>query len=488
MILSFIPRTGFAILVTVVFGLLLAFVMMHHELWRDEAQAWMISAASQSIMDIFAYIRYEGHPPLWFIIMWPFTHFDNPNWIKMPNFLLSIAVCFLVVKHAPFPRWVLVMLVFSYFFFYEYGAISRNYQLGVLGIVGFLSFLPRAKENPWWAVFFLAIAATANVFSLIMGLVLGLYYLVQVFPKVKMGPGAKQFTIKLIAPTIALLGIVIATGAAMNPPPDQAFAPSWFWSYQPDRVDSILHMFGKVFVPIPRDIVHFWNSSVLPGAWPKYTSGILAIALFCAFIKQPKYLFWLCMFLFAIMFFQHLKYVGFLRHAGHLWVAFVVVVWLMASNIGWPSMPKLLRGLFVVLLIGQVYANAVAAVKEVTYPFSGGEAAAQFVKQGSYSNHHVVAFSDNMVSSFVAHLGKPVFFTNNKQMGTFVWWNNKRGDYNFSAYLHQHEVALRQKADETIVVSSINLGNEFSWLHPVFDSGRAITDERAWVYTIVPLP
>jgi hypothetical protein len=263
MIFSFLPRTWFAILVTVLYGLLLAFVMKHHELWRDEAQAWMISAASDSLMDIFYNTRYEGHPPLWFIVIWPFTYFDNPHWIKVPHLLLSVAVCFLVVRYAPFPRWVTVLLVFSYFFFYEYGVISRNYQLGVLGMVGFLATLPKAKDNPWWAVLFLSIAATANVFSLIIGLLLGLYYLVQVFPKLHTGPHAEQFRLQLIMPVLVLLGIVIATGIKMNPPADQDFSPAWFWTYQHDRANAIWQMFGQVMVPIPKDIMQFWNHSIL---------------------------------------------------------------------------------------------------------------------------------------------------------------------------------------------------------------------------------
>lgn len=488
MILRFLPRSVFAILITVLYGLLLAFIMSHHELWRDEAQAWLISAASNSLMDILNNTRYEGHPPLWFIVMWPFTYFDNPNWIKVPHFLLSIAVCFLVVRYAPFPRYVTVMLVFSYFFFYEYAVISRNYQLGVLGMVGFLATLPKAKDNPWWAVLFLSIAATANVFALIISLLLGFYYLVQVFPKLLSGSQAQQFRLRLVLPVLVLLGIVVATAIKMNPPADQDFSPAWFWTFQFDRANAIWHMFGQVLVPIPSDVVQFWNHSILPGPWLKYTTGILIIALFLGFYRQPKYLFWLGFFLVALILFQHIKFIGNIRHGGHMWLAVVIVVWLLAAQIGWRQLPTMLKGLFVVLLVGHMYATISASAKEVAYEFSGGEATAQFVKQAGYAEHDIIAFPDHTVSSFLAHMAKPAYFPINHQMGTFVWWNNKRANHNFPEYLHQEEIALRQKAGKTIIVTSRELYNEFDWLHLVFDSGKAITDESIRIYTIAPLP
>ncbi|HZE76598.1 MAG TPA: hypothetical protein VE091_14900, partial [Gemmatimonadales bacterium] len=42
------------------------FAMASHELWRDEAQPWLVALHSGSLLELFRHIKYEGHPGLWY--------------------------------------------------------------------------------------------------------------------------------------------------------------------------------------------------------------------------------------------------------------------------------------------------------------------------------------------------------------------------------------------------------------------------------------
>ena len=45
--------------------------------WRDVSQAWCI-VRDLSIPQIFAQLRYEGHPFLWYALLWPLAKLGLP--------------------------------------------------------------------------------------------------------------------------------------------------------------------------------------------------------------------------------------------------------------------------------------------------------------------------------------------------------------------------------------------------------------------------
>ena len=53
------------------------FLLLHHEAWRDEAQAWMIGR-NYSVTEILKDLQNEGHPALWFLCIKIVTFFGLP--------------------------------------------------------------------------------------------------------------------------------------------------------------------------------------------------------------------------------------------------------------------------------------------------------------------------------------------------------------------------------------------------------------------------
>ena len=110
-------------LLTIVFLLYIALILFgvfHHEPWRDEAHAWMM-ARQDSIPTIIDNAKYEGTPVLWFMMLVPFAKFGFPY--QTMNFLhgvIAITFAFLLLKYGKFPSVVKVLMLFSYFFAYEY--------------------------------------------------------------------------------------------------------------------------------------------------------------------------------------------------------------------------------------------------------------------------------------------------------------------------------------------------------------------------------
>ena len=103
----------------------------------EEAEAWQI-ARSVTLKTLFLETtHYEGHPPLWHLVLMPLAKAGAPYELSLA--LISLAftgtAVFLILWYAPFPRLVRLLLPFTYFFFYQYGVISRVYCVMTLAFV-----------------------------------------------------------------------------------------------------------------------------------------------------------------------------------------------------------------------------------------------------------------------------------------------------------------------------------------------------------------
>lgn len=116
------------------YAISLIFVACFHEPWYDEAEAWQMARCG-SLKDIFFYIpHYEGHPALWYLILAIPAKLGVPYELGLKSIACAAALCYgwLFLFKSPFPRVIRLLLPFHYFFFYQYGVISRPYGLSVL--------------------------------------------------------------------------------------------------------------------------------------------------------------------------------------------------------------------------------------------------------------------------------------------------------------------------------------------------------------------
>ncbi|MBQ7782588.1 MAG: hypothetical protein IJ368_01325, partial [Oscillospiraceae bacterium] len=66
---SFTPSPTAYRLTYVIFIVLHIFTAFFHEPWYDEAQAWLIARDASYYDILFDIPHYEGHPPLWHLIL-----------------------------------------------------------------------------------------------------------------------------------------------------------------------------------------------------------------------------------------------------------------------------------------------------------------------------------------------------------------------------------------------------------------------------------
>ena len=121
-----------------------------HEPFFDEAEAWQIARSASLRTLLLETTHYEGHPPLWHLILMPLAKAGAPYELSLT--LVSLAfmgtAVFLILRYAPFPRLVRLLIPFTYFFFYQYGVISRVYCVMTLAFVLLAMAYRRRNERP----------------------------------------------------------------------------------------------------------------------------------------------------------------------------------------------------------------------------------------------------------------------------------------------------------------------------------------------------
>ena len=115
----------FSLCLILIYSLLVAFGAYHHEPWRDEAQAWLI-ARDLDFLGIISQMRYEGTPALWHIIIAPFAKLGFPYYtITIIHLVISISAISVFVSKSHLSKLFKILVIFSYYFAYEYAVIAR---------------------------------------------------------------------------------------------------------------------------------------------------------------------------------------------------------------------------------------------------------------------------------------------------------------------------------------------------------------------------
>ncbi|MHA4806614.1 hypothetical protein ACX0G9_00835 [Flavitalea flava] len=372
------------------YAIVLILTMANHELWGDELHSWNIAKGSGSYLSLLLNTRYEGHPPVWYTLLWLIGKIShNPVSLQLTQGILSMAMIFLLLFFSPLPFFAKGMIPFGYFFLFEYGVLSRNYAVGLLlafclCLVLFRGF--RGRLLLYYLLLFLL--SNTHLLAFLLACSFHLYFLVSFLERKKSVKGLILHV---------LLGILTLLPALyfISPPSDSQIAPH-FWINRWNVKEQLAVVFQapiRSFIPIPAWWnEHFWNTQFLL-EWQKKTKWvenlipllsltIIGLVIFILAGKRRACLFFITNLLltFAMASIFPLKDA---RYTGYLYIGFVVAWWLCLSeaetqktgdNTNLQGLSPFITGkrrtiliiLFALQLIGGIY----ACLKDISLPFS----------------------------------------------------------------------------------------------------------------------
>lgn len=109
---------------------LVSFGVAVHEPWWDEAQAWLLARDAPIGELLTRDLAYEGHPPLWYLILAIPAKLHLPyKSINVVSALIGIAGVFLLLRLRRVPLAAQLVLPFTFYCAYQYTVVSRSYVL-----------------------------------------------------------------------------------------------------------------------------------------------------------------------------------------------------------------------------------------------------------------------------------------------------------------------------------------------------------------------
>jgi hypothetical protein len=422
-------RTLVAVLAVAV--ALTALGLARHAMWFDELQAWNLARASRSVPDLLHHLRYEGHPPAWYLVLYGLTRITGDPRAMQGAELVIVAATYVVVLFAsPFSKPVRFALLAGYTISFEYGVISRGYGLGVLSLVVTLALLGRPRPRWRWALLSAAVLAWTSVAGAVVALAIA--GAVASGARCRGGrrtPGPGRDRRRFVAGT----GVAAVAAAVVCIPPSDfhAFTPSVGsvstlgtagWT----RLLTAATGTWRGLVPIPSRL-GAWNSQFvdrLPAAaWIEAGLSIAVVALMAGALRRFRTArrLWLLGSVGSFLFFAVVVLPDQARYAGTTFLVFLGAAWWAFAPPGGPDdgsagevapgsarSSRRLQQLVTVVIAAQVVALVAIYPLDASGRFAPNQAVADVVRAAGLQDH-VVSGQDFDATSVAAYLDRPVY-------------------------------------------------------------------------------
>ena len=379
----------------------------HHEPWFDEAQSWLLARDLSLPSLIFKWIRYEGTPPLWQVLLWVANRLHLP-YATMGWIAASFAVAGMVVflRYSPFPWPVKVLLPFSYYFLYQYAAVARSYVL--LPLLAFMTaaLYKHAREHTYaFCVVLLLLANVSAHGAILSSGIAGAY----AFDVLGSWPGLDLAARRRhIGAAAGYFMGILALVAIVWPPADGNFLPG----KRPDLAGVESAVAGAL-------VGHAGLSALI----------LLICLCWCAY-RRSLLPFMLPMVLLLIFFAR--VYVN-VWHYGAITVYLVTALW-----IAWPSSGEHSDGnrldrrlqagmaaLLSVVCIVQLPWAAAAVRYDLRAPYTGAADAARYLKSVGADQRRICAYGFSSVA-ILPYFDRQIFANQVTSDRTAFWrWNRE---------------------------------------------------------------
>lgn len=161
-------------------GLVLFFVYVfalvygeyYHELWRDEVRALSVAKQAQSWFDLPNLLRNEGHPILWYSLLF-IGYKTTGSVLVLPilSLFFAFASAYLLLFKSPFPIWFSCLYLFGFWGLYSYGINCRNYGIAAFLMFWFVHVRRTHKDRVFIQALLLFLAVQTNAYMSVFAII-----------------------------------------------------------------------------------------------------------------------------------------------------------------------------------------------------------------------------------------------------------------------------------------------------------------------------
>ncbi len=401
--------------------MLVALTIPRHEPWADEAQSWLLARDSTLFHLWGTLLHYEGTPGLWQTLLHLMIRLGlGYSAYNFVSGFLGLVAAYLLLRYAPLPLFIRILLPFTYFLCYQYAVIARSYSLIAPLLFAIAALYPQAERRIGPMTLLLIALAGVSVHGFLISICIWITLYARTLYR------RKRLSVATLAYGLALVFFL----ASAWPAKDVTFAEH--------RSLANLQLLPQV--------LKAGMAAAFAGHW------ILSLALIALSIpllwRGGGWLFFVlasvALFLFGTIVYAQLW------HFGILFLVWLFAIWISAYK------TRLTAPALVALLVAigfQCYWTVSAVRYDWSHPYSGSRAAAQYLQQAGVPTGglYAIGYSSTAI--------QPYFPSNiySDYHGGAYWDWSRRNTANDPSAL----VASRRRAQ--VLVGYKNLAEQQQW-------------------------
>lgn len=425
------------LLLTLPFLILYWIDLWHHTLFFDEVNAWAISAGSPDLKTLFANVHFEGHPWLWYFLLWLPSRFTyDPRamlWVVAP---VGTAIYLIIGVLSPFTRLQKTVIFLGYFVAFEYTVMNRMY--GPMFLLALL-YVWRRMRNPDGVIGNVALLAIMTNVDMTGVLLSGALLLEYAYDRWNAFNGRAWNNEEKRRIVMALLGYLALLGFSIHsllPAPEISWQSAGKIGSQmlhpKHLVRSIVNLAAAPWWPISSEFPRrFWETDLEQNHALLYMAPVALFAYWQIFKREKNLLLLIGLtFVFGVVF-ADVVYPGHVRHWGIMYISSLLSLWMLRIRRGragetgaesWSPWAWGLMGLSAV-------AGMVATGSSWTHPFSNAKETAQWIEKNKPANVALVGLPDVSFASVAEELQRPVYFVECRCISRYKLFSKQRELY-----------------------------------------------------------
>ena len=219
------------IIAFVLWAIVVIFVFIRHENWRDEAQAWLM-ARDLDIPGLIAQMKYEGHPCLWHLILMPFAKLGLPyETMNIVSIVITAIAVALLLWKSTLPYVVKLVMIFGSALLYYMPIVSRSYCLIPLFLFMNACCYPSRRKHPLFYGLTIALLIQTHVYLLGVPAMMSILWLIESFADFKKDRCFKNLMKQAVGLLLPLLSLLFLVYQIMGSTESSAFNGSLFSIY-----------------------------------------------------------------------------------------------------------------------------------------------------------------------------------------------------------------------------------------------------------------
>lgn len=432
-------------------------VSFFHEPWFDEAQSWAIARSGTIKEILFEIPHYEGHPPLWHLILAPFAKLGAPYELSLAAvniFFMTLAVAVLLFK-SPFPKLIRCLLPFNFFLFYQYGVVSRPYCILVLAIFLAAVCYKNRNEHPVKYLLCLALMCAVHSYGIMIAGCLCIVWLIEIFTEYKKsGKLADILKDRRCWLMFCLLIFAMLVMAAIVPD-ENVYLGGKMSNETEKKFDfSCINILFCFVIFSDSIITSFFNYAGVPSEIasqiPVIVVSILLVALFVTITYRNKKLLTFLLPYGVLSIFGSFVYIS-PHHIGVITAFVIFVLWIIVDENGKVLLPEymnkisakigkklkvILKAIAFLPLLIPIAWSCTSSYFDIRYPYWFDEAA-DFIKEYHLDDYKIIGYWQQVL---------------NGEIDDDAFWNVDEADYMWHDYpnLQGISVALNPYFDKNI--------------------------------------